>query len=341
MSLIAIMLAVAGILLGLGYALGDKRLKEFGMSELYQSLINAAILGSLILAFGPSGIITNTINSLSAGVQPQSCSAYFDGNSALCFSYAYLAGNTTVQVYNNTVLSLRTSTAGMLVASSGLYILIGTLASVKVEAGFIAFGLQGLTVFMGPLKAITDFLTFAILSIIAQAVILKFIGVTAISTLLPVGLVLRTFYFTRALGGSIIAITIGFFAILPMTYVMGAIMLNDFSGYNQAQLFANADSALSSTSSGSAGGLADGSLSSIPSNPNSITIGTVASISALLEGASNALSSLIDYVGDAIAFIVLQVFLLPTMSLILTVISIRELARLLGSEITFGRFDVF
>jgi hypothetical protein len=337
---VSIMIAVSGIILGIGYSLSDRKLKQLGMSELYQALISAALLGSLILMFGPSGLFTSIINSLSSGVQPQSCQGYFYGNSALCFSYSYLIGGLTVQISNNTQPSLIASTTGMLAAASGLYMVIGTLASVKMDVGIISVGLQGLAVFLGPLKGITEFLAFAILSIIAQAAILRFISVASITVLLPLGLVLRVFYFTRRLGGTIIAITIGLFAVLPLTYVLGAILLNSFSGYAQSQMFDSATSALnsSSSSSSSTGGLVQEAVSTLSSG-NSIS--SASGLTSLLRGASAVLSSLVNEVGDALAFLVLQVFLLPTFDLILTIVSIRELARILGSEVSLGRFDIF
>ena len=65
LGLIAIMLAVSGMILGLGYATDDKKLKEFGREELLQSLINGAIVGALLVAFGSGGFFTVLINAIS------------------------------------------------------------------------------------------------------------------------------------------------------------------------------------------------------------------------------------------------------------------------------------
>jgi hypothetical protein len=62
-ALIAIMLSIAGIVLGMGFAIDDKKLKEFGRSEIYQCLINGIIVGSLIIAFSSNGIVTHLINN--------------------------------------------------------------------------------------------------------------------------------------------------------------------------------------------------------------------------------------------------------------------------------------
>ena len=49
------------------------------------------------------------------------------------------------------------------------------------------------------------------------------------------------------------------------------------------------------------------------------------------------IQSIVDY----LALLIVEVVFLPLLSIILTIISARELARIMGSEISFGRFDVF
>ena len=56
-TLVAIMVSVAGIIFGIGYSMDDRRLKELGRAELYQAIINGVIVGSLLLAFGTNGIV--------------------------------------------------------------------------------------------------------------------------------------------------------------------------------------------------------------------------------------------------------------------------------------------
>jgi hypothetical protein len=341
-SVISIMIAAAGIILGIGYAMNDRKLKEFGLSEIYQSLINAAILGSIIVAFGSSGLLTGVINSLSTGVTPQSCQSYFYGNSALCFSYNYLVGGLSVVINGNIYPSLITSTTGLLAAVTGLYIVIGTLASVSINVFVISVSLQGLAVFLGPLRGLTDFLAFAMISIIAQAALLKFVSITAISFMLPVGLVLRTFYFTRRLGGTIIAIAIGLFVVLPMTYVFSAYMIDSFATGGSQQVFAQAIGALnSSSSSTSTTSQLVARAVSLASPVGGAASGITGSLLSALGSASGVMTALINTVGDAIAFLIVQVFVLPTFDIVLTIVSIRELARILGSEVSLGRFDIF
>ena len=66
----------------------------------------------------------------------------------------------------------------------------------------------------------TEGLTLALITIEAQRAFLAFIAAAMFSTFLPIGLILRSFYFTRKIGGAIIAIAIGLYVIFPLLYVM-------------------------------------------------------------------------------------------------------------------------
>ncbi|MFI5412898.1 MAG: hypothetical protein ACHQX1_03330 [Candidatus Micrarchaeales archaeon] len=343
-AIVGIMIAVAGILLGLGYAIDDKRMKEFGRAELYQALINGAIIGVLFLAFSQYGLFTTIINGITSGVGQQSCDASLGYNEAICFAYNYLIGSAAISVNGHTYPSLITSTITLLAPTTLLYIAIGTISTINIDVIIVSVGLAGLKVFLGPLHGIVDFLALNIFLIVAQAALLKFIALTAIPVILPIGLILRTFYFTRKLGGAMIAFAIGFFAIFPMTYVLDAQLMDSYSSGSSAQAFTSAISAIDNATSSAdsiSGSAFDTSKSLYSISYNTITSNPFSSIINLASNFATVFSSLINYIEDAITFLIIQVFVLPTFSLVLTAISIRELAKILGSEISFGRFDIF
>src|ERR1700683_5177929 len=92
-TLIAIMLSIAGIVLGIGYAIDDRKLKDFGKSEIYQCIINGVIVGTLIIAFGTGGFFSILINNIAGGAAlGATCQQSMSGNSAICFAYNYLVG---------------------------------------------------------------------------------------------------------------------------------------------------------------------------------------------------------------------------------------------------------
>ncbi len=337
-AILAIMIAVAGILIGLGFALDDRRIKEFGRLELYQTLINGAIIGVLFISFSQYGIFTAVINGITGGVTQTSCDPTLGYNAAICFAYDYLIGSEAITVNGHIYPSLITSTVALLIPTTLLYIAIGTISTININFIVVSVGLAGLKIMLGPLHGIVDFLAANIFVIAAQAALLKFIALTAIPVILPVGLILRTFYFTRKLGGALIAIAIGFFAIFPMTYVLDAQLMDSYSNGTSAAIFSSASAAIAgainSTQSISSSSFQISQSNSISSNPFS-------GIISMVSGFTSSFSAVINSLEGVITLLIIQAFILPTFSLVLTAISIREMARALGSEISFGRFDIF
>src|SRR5271155_679183 len=85
---IAIMMAIGGIATGLGVALNNKKLKEFGTEELFQCVINGALVGGFVVLFMQNGIITNMVNAIAlSNTTSLSCSSYMTQNYAICFAY--------------------------------------------------------------------------------------------------------------------------------------------------------------------------------------------------------------------------------------------------------------
>ncbi|MGC8572060.1 MAG: hypothetical protein ACP5RI_01735 [Candidatus Micrarchaeia archaeon] len=363
--IIAIMLAVGGIIYGLGYALDNRRIKEFGMSELIQSTINGAILFVLFAAFSRVGVVTQIINQLSGNLSSSAasfCGPYLSYNYGLCTSYNYLVGSTFI-FNNNLVISLSSQISGILALLIDIYLVIGTISTVGFSFVFISFKLTALSIFLMPLKFIIEFLSTSLMMVFIQAAIVYGIAFI-VPILLYVGLTLRTFYFTRRLGGSILAIAIGFYTVFPMTYIMNITIIQ--SAYpsvlpslysaieNFGQAVSNYSSSLFSTINFSQIDVAVLSYNFVKSliNSNSITNTISSSITSSIlnlytnslssmSPISNAFNSLVGVATEYLSYLVMDLFILPFMSFVLTIISVRELARILGSEISFGKFDIF
>ena len=338
-GIIAIMLAVSGIVLGLGYATDDKRLKEFGRDELLQSLINGAIVGFLFVAFSSSGFFTLLVNTL-ANSQPitASCPAFMNVNYAICFAYNYLVGISPVSINGASYPSLMDVSLPLLVGLSVSYTTLSLISSLQFSIGILSISLTGmLSPLLTQLSYLINALTFAITGIEAQAILLEFIAITAVPVLLPVGITLRALYFTRRLGGAIIAITIGLFAVFPLTYVLNAELT---SSYFNATNAATTDSLVSSLSNMK--GSMMGTVSGISVAQNSTARGDIlSSLSGTISGLVGGAEALFEELASAVAFLIIDIFFLPVFSLILTAISIKEFARLLGSEASFGRLFIY
>ncbi len=332
-SIIGIMIAAGGIILGLGYALDDKKLKEAGRGELLQSMINGVIVGTLILAFSTGGVVVSLVNSIVTMPSTSSCTGALSTNYAICFAYNYLSGLTATTVNGVQHQDLLGSALTLLTPLSLLYVVLGVIGALKIGIGVVSFSFSGLlNPVLSQLNYAISAIVFAITGIEVQAVLLKFIGLTAVPVLLPVGIVLRTFYFTRRLGGAIMAVAIGLFAVFPLTYLLDAQLASGYSNMiNQ-----NGINSLIANSTQVKQALSTESMQS-----NTISLGFLNPVLGVLEPIVNEIENAIEKLLDYIALLIVEVFFLPTFSLILTIISIREFARILGTEVSFGKFDVF
>src|SRR5271157_3810571 len=126
--LVGIMLTIAGFVLGIGYVINDKRLKEFGKEEIIQSVINGALVGGMIAMFVSGGPVDSVINSIVMGNgTTMSCSSFLAGNSAICFAYDYLVGSGTYTFLGVSHTSILTSLTSLIVVLLGTYAVLGLL----------------------------------------------------------------------------------------------------------------------------------------------------------------------------------------------------------------------
>jgi len=336
-SVIAIMLSVSGIILGIGYSLDDKRLKEFGREELVQSLINGAIVGALVVAFVPGGFFNQLINSTvgSASVTA-TCQGFMQANYAICFAYNYLVGISPVTINGTSYPSLADLTFGMLATLSTSYTALALLSSIKIGAGVVSITLSGvLNPLLTQLGYLVNAVTAMVVSIEVQGMLLSFIAAIAIPVLLPVGLVLRSAVVTRRLGGTIIAMAIGLFAIFPTTYLFNAELLNSYS----STITDPSLSLIGSIATGSQDGITAQMAAANQSSSTGMFL-LLGALSSSLGGIVSAFQDALKSVANEVAMLIIEVFFLPVFSVILTVVSIREIARMLGSEVNFGKLHI-
>lgn len=338
-ALITIMLSVAGIVLGIGYAIDDRKLKEFGKSEIYQSIINGVIVGSLIFAFASGGFFTLLINNIAGSTSLlATCEQSMAGNYAICFAYNYLVGLQPVSINGASYPTLIDTSIGLLAPVSILYAGLALLGSVKLSIGIIGIGFSGvLTPILTALDYMIEILTAAVISIEVQGMLLKFISIVAMPVLLPIGIVLRTIYVTRRLGGAIMAIAIGLFAVFPLTYVLNASLASSYlTGLSNSSI----NTFITTETSANNNLISSATQVNANAKPQQIS-GIVASFTIAINGLVTGFEGFLNQLDNIVALIIIEVFFLPVFSLILTAISIRELARILGSEITFGRLYIF
>ena len=189
-------IVLAGILIGLGRALGSKKIEHFGLEELIQSVVNAAIIGSF-------AAIVELVGAVSSSVVLDSCSA----------------GNVVAQL-SCTLNMVNTSTFSLFQQLVQTINLIGYYQTLSLNFG--AFGVSP----FANLASVSNLLSIQLLALNALMIlgqlngqITTFIGQNALGLLFPLGLVLRTLFATRKLGGFLIALAVGLFVFYP-TFVL-------------------------------------------------------------------------------------------------------------------------
>ena len=312
--LVSIMLAISGIVLGIGYVINDKRLKEFGKEEIIQSIINGALVGGLLVLFVSNGPIDSLINSIVVtNGTTMSCTNFLSANSAICFAYNYLVGSGKYYFLGVPHDSIMTNAMATILLLIGLYAVLGLLKT-----------------FLSPLLSLIQSAVQALgataVSATVQAAVLSFIAASALTVILPAGLILRSLYPTRKLGGFLIALAISLYVVLPLTYVMNATIAN-------AYLSATGGAGASAVTLGSAS-IEGNVIAAANQGTNSSAI--LSFVSSVQSWTTNFLNGLFGQ----IAFFMVYAFIMPAFSLVMTGISLRELSRLFGSDTSFGKFNL-
>ena len=314
-------IVLAGILIGVGRGFAYKRLEAFGLEELVQSIINAAIIGGF-------AAIVALVNEISASIVEETCG--------------------TGSVIEQTVCVMESSSASLFSLFQETVKLTNTLGyyqSLTLDFGFLA--VQPFTNLdtMSTLFSLQIILIQLLIVLVELNVqIMSFIGENALLLLFPIGLVLRTFFVTRKIGGFLIGLSIGLYLLYP-SFIMifpdpveevnaataNATVFNDKAYYSAAPIVdLNDDYALAGKLDVMSG-RCFGSNSSLCTNE---TIG--------LDREE------VDFVGDitmiaqqnsiTIAKVLLYLILAPLFSLIITIIFVKEMTRVLGGEIGLGTF---
>lgn len=307
---ITISIVLSGILIGLGRALGYTKVERFGLDELVQSILNAAIVGAL-------AIIIETVKAISTSLTKTTCSTAGDAIAEL--------GCILTNTSSNSFILLQE----ILKANN----LVGFYQTMVLELGTIT--IQP----FANLEAVSSVLTnqSAILSVILILInlnsqIVGFFSQNALVLFLPIGLILRSFFATRKVGGFLIGISIGIYVLYP-AFVLSfsppdltnaTAQLLDF---NSNPLYATIPLIDLNTNGAIAEKLDNLTTGSNVSFGENITYvaDLPGSLTKITQSNANAISQLLMY----------GVFA-PFFSLIITLVFIKELANALGGEYSFN-----
>ncbi|MEW5996808.1 MAG: hypothetical protein AB1657_04405 [Candidatus Micrarchaeota archaeon] len=190
---VSLSIILSGILMGLGRTLNSKRLEHFGTEELIQSVINAALVGAYTAIVAAAteisrGIITE--GACTAGDAIENLQCIFSSLSSEIFALLAQAVSLHQMVSYYQTINLEFSTFSIQPMSG-----LSSIASV----------LQSQILTLQALLTVSQF----------QVQVLGFFAPQLLTFFLPVGLIFRSFFSTRRLGGFLIALSIGVYLFYP------------------------------------------------------------------------------------------------------------------------------
>jgi len=335
--IIVSMIVIVGIALLIAKAINNRKLEDWAKSEFMQVFVSAALVGGIYLLLAPgTGILTIAFNSLVpaegftipgpvGGTLP--VSGCPDATTAICYADNYL-GYLSMQIMNIVGLIF------------GINIVLDILSKVAIDVIVVEVTpLSGLSSVVQVFNSALQSLMFLGILVGVERALLAFIDKVALQVFLPIGVVLRTFFGTRRLGGVMIAIAIGAYLVFPLTICLNGIMVKDATDSAYASLLAPLSQLNSQVTSMNPINSGEMSQPGAMLSPDKWT--------APLENIKNSSSALMATINKipqllmtCLAILVVQIVFLPILSLIISGIAIKELAALFGSEINLSRFGV-
>ncbi len=321
---------LAAIMIGLGRALQYKRIESFGIEELIQSIINAAIIGAF-------AAVTELVASISSTIVTPICQ---EGN--------------VIEQLICVLSSVNDMLFSMFKELVQIMNLVGYYQSISLDFGaFMITPFENLATLSGVLSTQLFTLNALIILVSLNIQVGSFIGENAMGLLFPVGLVLRTFFATRKVGGFLIALSLGLFIFFP-TFIMifpdpqpnaneSALLMQNFTNnsfyatppiidLNDNYAIAGKFDILS----GRCKQQNTTNITNVTSNCNeTLVLYNISNLSANNTSVdfTSDITEIVQSNNNVLAKVLLYSVLAPVFSLLITVVFVKELATILGSEV--------
>ena len=313
---------LAGILIGAGRAFGYKKIENFGIEELIQSIINGAIIGAF-------AVIIGFVSSVSESLVQNKCGV-----------------GDAVQQLSCSILSLESSVFSLFQGVVKTLNLIGYYQGLSLDFGSFSIApFSNLSSLSSVLSFNTLLLQLLIILLNLNVQILSFISSSALLLLLPVGLVLRTFFATRKVGGFLIALSIGLYLFYPVFILIFpdptptvTIATNSLVAFNNNNYYATIPVVDLNNNYAIAGkldvmgGRCNGNISNASLCQN-LTLSLPANSTADFSGDLTLLS---QQTGHSVSSVILYAVIAPLFSLLVTIVFVKELTSLLGGELSLS-----
>lgn len=245
LNIVGLAMMVVLLLLGIGYmagsVLGDDKLKSWTKQEVGQVFFTAIIIIAAVALVGSVDYWLKTI-SLAGSPQWQS---YV--NNAVCCTpgSTCLAGSAQPRgrachieiatdylqfMYESSRLQAKSMLAHYAWYAFLAHMSVGFSGLFKELASLNSYPFAGLEVSAEYYSLLFDLTAKTMMLIRAQQVFLDFMWYPIFPVMLSMGLFFRVLYFTRKLGGLLIALALSFYIVFPMFYVLANGILWGFTG---------------------------------------------------------------------------------------------------------------
>ncbi|MFH1393821.1 MAG: hypothetical protein ABII71_05695 [Candidatus Micrarchaeota archaeon] len=334
------MTVIVGIAYLISRAMNNRKLEDWSKNEFMQVLISAAIVGALFLLMNPgTGIIITLFNGLVAGshvtiinggetVTATGCDAatgIYD-SSALCFATNYLT-------------ILEGLIFGIIGSLFSLVVIVDLFAKFSIDLIILEISpFAGLSSVVQVINTMLQSLIFLGIIVGVEKALMHFIGMTALNVFLPIGVVLRSFFGTRRIGGALMALAVGLYIVFPLTIALNAISVGQIA-QEEVEIIDGFIVELENLSFFNSEHFE--STSDFADSESWLAYLGAYKTAMSEEGRFMDMLRLVpQHMINVISALVVQIVFLPVLSIMLTLISIKELANIFGSEVNLSRFEV-
>lgn len=222
LAVVVISIILSGIAIGIGRGFGYKKIERFGLEELGQAIINAALVGAIV------GVIA-LISSITASFIDTTCA---DGNPIGELECALNSlGKDTFLLFQETSRALE---------------LLGYYQTLTLDFGFFSLQpLSHLQSIIGIFSDQTTQLQFLLMLSYLQFTLAAFVKEQAFAYLLSAGLVFRAFFATRKLGAFLLALFLGLYIFYPLLVLLFPVpdaelasAVEELKGFNENPFYA-------------------------------------------------------------------------------------------------------
>ena len=302
--IISVVLAIISLayMIGIGFHL--PKLQAWAKEELYQ-VFASALIAVLLISF------VSTIETTMKA-------AY---NNQVPFDIANGYIDTMISNLGVYFMSVVATDVEFALLQSMLY------SAMPSQIGFKIDPFAGMTTLTSLLSLMMEAILTGMAIMIGQKTFLLFIH-NRLTMLFPIGIALRAFPFTRAAGGALIAIFLGFYIFYPFMWVFDSAVYNEISsaGYIHPNF---------SDNGAGLGAACTSDTVSCTTNTQDIGGNIIFSLlfGSMVQGVSTGTNAL-GY--TAVYYLFIFVVIMSIFNLLTTLVLTNELAKILGSEIDLG-----